>query len=166
MTLRRAATKALPVATALFPGADLVIGAVSVPTDFAALIKVPTALICLAIVAFAHPPRSKRSALRLALLGAALLAVYLALATKLLYTNPRTYEKGDYTVIGVTPTESARAEMQRRHVTMEVLRSEVGPNEWASLYSHDSQLVSAAALGVLYAVSFAVLTLGFKRLPS
>jgi hypothetical protein len=160
-----AATKALPFGTALFPGADLVLGAVHVPTDFAAPIKIPAALICLAIVAFARPPRSKAAALRFSVLGAIILAVYLVLAGQLLYTNPRYFVEGDYAVVGVTPSEWARGEAERRHVTMEILRSETGPTEWTALYDRNSQLASAAILGVLYAASFAVLTYGFKRLP-
>ena len=159
------AVKAATVGTALFPGADLVLHAVPVPTDFAAFVKLPTAIVCLAIVAFAKRPPSAKKALRLALVGAGFLGIYLFLAGLLMFTNPQKFESGDYAVIGLWPTPSAREEVAKG-VPIEAIRLGYGPAEWTALYSANAQRASALLLAATYLAAFATLTLAFKRLPA
>lgn len=165
MKARAAAVKVATVGAGLFPGADLVLGAVPVPTDFAAFVKLPTAIACLAIVAFAKRPASAKKALRLGLIGAGFLALYLFLAGLLMFTNPQKFEAGDYAVIGLWPTAAARQEMAKG-ISIEAIRLGYGPAEWTALYSGNSQRASALLLAGSYLAAFATLALAFKRLPA
>lgn len=157
--------KALPIIPALFPGADYIIRAIPVPAQYALLIKVPTALICLVLVVYAQPSLSKRSAIRFASLGIVCLVIYLILSSALLYSDPQKYRPGDNSIVGLWLTDGAVQEMTEKGWNREALHSEYGPVEWVLIYNTWAQLSSAVILSIIYCSSFALLTYGLSRIP-
>jgi hypothetical protein len=143
---------------------DAIVRATPVPADYAVILKLPAAVVCLAIVLYAKPPARNAVAMRLLVSGALLLIVYCAFTLSSLHDNPLFYQPGDNSIVGLWLTDEARIILERNGWTVARLHDSYGPANWETIYSRGSQIARCVLLSILYASSFACVTLGLKRL--
>lgn len=165
MRARRRALGYLPFAPALFAAAE-VVRPTTLPSDYAAVIAVPAALLCLTVALFGRRSGSAPRAARYALIGIGLLAAYLGLSRYWLYRDNNHYEWWQRSVVGLWMSE--KGEMRLRadfSNSLRQLHASLDPEAWYEVYDVRSQLGVVAALALLYVGSFASLTHASRLLP-
>jgi hypothetical protein len=157
--------KTIPSAAAvLFSGADIVLKIVPVPIDYALIVKLPTAMICVFVYLASIKPSSMRQGRLLFIGGVGAMVFYLLAAQSLLYSNPATHRAEDNSTVGLWLTEPAKERMKDQGLSEPQMRSTYSPSNWELLYSKSSQLASVGILFSLYVSTFVLLTVGGKRL--
>jgi hypothetical protein len=155
----------IPSAVAvLFPGADTVLRILPVPMDYALLIKLSTAMLCVFLYLAGIKPPSVRWGRLLFIGGLVTLTVYLFATQVLLYSSPFAHRAGDNSTVGLWLTETAAKKKNNQGLSDAQLRAQYTPSEWELIYSKPSQLATVGILLALYSGTFSMLTVGGRRL--